>query len=1108
MRSRTKLISSITVSIVISAIIACLVYFMLQEVKIKLGQNRDYDEVIFKANALDNLLAELKQDFELTDLTQIQDVFVSLGDLLNQAVSADPVERSVIVQIRSNYESLRLLLNQLAVSGVGRDSPSLEDRKAMIDTQILIKVRRMAEDVHRLGGLNMERVISIQSRNGIAVLLLLAALIIFNTLVFVISHRKFVQSQESLHEREERLNYVLEGSREGFWDWDLKTGEVNRNERWAQMLGYSFKDIAFSVPQWEDLVHPEDKPRAWQSITDHLKGKTEHHECEYRMLNKSGDWVWILDRARVVKLDGDGKPARMAGTHTDVSQRKKAEEALVKSESKYRLLAENMKDVIWGSDSNLGLEYLSPSVKDLLGYEPEEIMGVSFLDLLTTESRNRAQPFLDKRSEFTMPHKPPLQFSYEVEMIRKDGSRVWAEIVSNPVIESNGTLLGFQGVARDVSERKDSERALQESESMFRSYVESSPIGIFETDSDGRLVSANKACSSVTGYSNETLLKSAIFDFLPHETVPKVTAKFQRLMLSGYENADLEIITFSGKIIWESVHAIKLSDNRFLFYIIDITERKQAEENLKAASNQTLQLMHSMISGFVVFESVFDESGQFVDCRYVLTNDAFGRILGISSEEVIGKTINEVWPDTEQAWIQNFKDVALSGIGKSFEMSHEPTRKCYYCTIYRPKESTDRTCLMFEDITERKQAQEELLEMERKLFQSQKLESLGVLAGGIAHDFNNLLAVIVGNIELAQESGFNSAEKELFLERAMSASMKSARLIRQMLDYSGKGAFELNDVNLSELVNNNIDMFRMSVPKNINLRVDGTEDDIFIKADLSQIQQVIMNLLINASEAIGGGTGAIEISTGAQYCNESVISQSLLPEKPKPQDMAFIRVRDDGSGMDVETVQRIFDPFFSTKFVGRGLGMSVVHGVVRGHTGVVTIDSEPGVGTTIVVYLPLLYRTRRADGAHDNVKPSASSTEEKSAEKNKLSVLVVDDEQEVLDLVLNQLQHLGCETLSAMNGKEALDVFSQNPQIDFVILDLIMPEMGGVETFDRLKALRPDMAVVICSGYNEEQIKDGFKSKFQPTAFVTKPYSLSTLKDLTELLRGKHYAYQ
>ena len=1108
MRSRTKLISSITVSIVISAIIACLVYFMLQEVKIKLGQNRDYDEVIFKANALDNLLADLKQDFELTDLTQIQDVFVSLGDLLNQAVSADPVERSVIVQIRSNYESLRLLLNQLAVSGVGRDSPSLEDRKAMIDTQILIKVRRMAEDVHRLGGLNMERVISIQSRNGIAVLLLLAALIIFNTLVFVISRRKFVQSQESLHEREERLNHVLEGSREGFWDWDLKTGEVNRNERWAQMLGYSFKDIAFSVPQWEDLVHPEDKPRAWQSITDHLKGKTEHHECEYRMLNKSGDWVWILDRARVVKLDGDGKPARMAGTHTDVSQRKKAEEALVKSESRYRLLAENMKDVIWGSDSNLELEYLSPSVKDLLGYEPEEIMGVSFLDLLTTESRNRAQPFLDKRSEFTMSHKPPLQFSYEVEMIRKDGSRVWAEIVSNPVIESNGTLLGFQGVARDVSERKDSERALQESESMFRSYVESSPIGIFETDSDGRLVSANKACSSVTGYSNETLLKSAIFDFLPHETVPKVTAKFQRLMLSGYENADLEIITFSGKIIWESVHAIKLSDNRFLFYIIDITERKQAEENLKAASNQTLQLMHSMISGFVVFESVFDESGQFVDCRYVLTNDAFGRILGISSEEVIGKTINEVWPDTEQAWIQNFKDVALSGIGKSFEMSHEPTRKCYYCTIYRPTESTDRTCLMFEDITERKQAQEELLEMERKLFQSQKLESLGVLAGGIAHDFNNLLAVIVGNIELAQESGFNSAEKELFLERAMSASMKSARLIRQMLDYSGKGAFELNDVNLSELVNNNIDMFRMSVPKNINLRVDGTEDDIFIKADLSQIQQVIMNLLINASEAIGGGTGAIEISTGAQYCDESVISRSLLPEKPKPQDMAFIRVRDDGSGMDVETVQRIFDPFFSTKFVGRGLGMSVVHGVVRGHTGVVTIDSEPGVGTTIVVYLPLLYRTRRADGAHDNVKPSASSTEEKSAEKNKLSVLVVDDEQEVLDLVLNQLQHLGCETLSAMNGKEALDVFSQNPQIDFVILDLIMPEMGGVETFDRLKALRPDMAVVICSGYNEEQIKDGFKSKFQPTAFVTKPYSLSTLKDLTELLRGKHYAYQ
>ena len=687
----------------------------------------------------------------------------------------------------------------------------------------------------------------------------------------------------------------------------------------------------------------------------------------------------------------------------------------------------------------------------------------------------------------------------ELEHRRKDGTVFPVEISSN-MIEIRGHKYCI-GIDRDISDRKMAEDALRQSESKFRSYVESSPIGIFETDSEGRLLSANTACSSITGYPHQTLLQMGIFDFIPSESVYENFEQFQRLMSSGEENNDVPVVSANGDIIWESVHAVKLPDNRYLFFVIDITDRKKAEEELTRAKDETLQLINRMINGFAIFESVFDDQGKFATYRYLFTNDAFESIIGLKLEDVKGKTIHEVWPETEQTWVDYCGEVVITGKPQSFEMFHGPTGKLFYCNVYKPWESHDRFCMVFEDITERKRAQAEIMEMERKLLQSQKLESLGVLSGGIAHDFNNLLAVIIGNIELAQDSFFNSSEKELFLERAMSASTKSARLVRQMLDYSGKGAFEINEVNLSELVENNIDMYRMTVPKNISLNIDRSDDDIFIKADSSQIQQVIMNLIINASEALAGVHGAIDVTTGGQYCDEEILSRSLLPEKLQAQDMAFIRISDNGIGMDAETVARIFDPFFSTKFVGRGLGMSVIHGVVRGHNGAVTIDSQPGSGTTITVYLPLFDRRSPGHDGHDDAETCSASVDAKCPETRNFSVMVVDDEPEVLNLVVKQLQQLDCQTLSAENGKEALEVFSKNPHIDLVILDLLMPQMGGVETFHRLTELNPQLKIVICSGYKEEQTREEFKTEWKPVAFLEKPYRFSEIKDLIKQFR-------
>lgn len=1009
----------------------------------------------------------------------------------------------------------------------------------------------------------------------------------------------------------------------GNWELDLKTGKIRGSNGARHIYGLQQNEMDLETAQKVPL--PEYRPKLDQALSELIKDRTPY-DIEFKTLRQSDSK--IVDIHSMAYFDPNAN--LIFGVIQDITRQKQAEEALVQSEAKYRMLTENMSDVIWSSSPTLELDYASPSIKALLGYEPEELFGKLFFDFLTTESRERMQPVLAGRLGFAKSHKSLPRFSYEVEMIRKDSSRVWVEIVSNAVTDSEGNLLGFQGLARDVTERKEVEEALKESEilyrtlfecalesiiiidmegeatgriisanpvaakihgypldefttlrladletedsaqglenrikavlsgellrnqinhrrkdgtvfpieisanlieirghkycigidrdiserkmaedalrqseSKFRSYVESSPVGILETDSEGRLLSANNACSSISGYPNQALLQMGIFDFIPLDSLSENLAHFQRLILSGDVSADVQVMTAGGDTIWESVHAVKLPDNRFLFFVMDITDRKKAEEELTRAKDETLQLINRMTNGFVIFESVFDGEGKFVTYRHLFTNDAFESITGLKLENIRGKTIHEVCPGTEQEWIDYCGEVATTGKPRSFELYHAPSEKLFYCNVYRPWESTDRFCMILEDVTERRRAQAEIIEMEKKLLQSQKLESLGVLSGGIAHDFNNLLAVIIGNIELAQDSYFNPSDKEIFLERAMSASTKSARLVRQMLDYSGKGAFEINEVNLSELVEDNVEMYRTTVPKNIRLNIDRSEDDIFIKADSSQIQQVIMNLIINASEALARDHGAIDIATGAKYCDESILSGSLLPEKLNPQEMAFIRVSDDGAGMELETVDRIFDPFFSTKFVGRGLGMSVVHGVVRGHHGAVTIESQPDSGTIITVYLPLFCHRSPAHAGSGDAQICTPSTEGACAETTNFSVMVVDDEPEVLNLVVKQLEYLGCQTLSAANGKEALEVFSKNNDVDLVILDLLMPQMGGVETFHRLMELNPELKIVVCSGYKEEHTREEFKTEWKPVAFLEKPYRYSALKDLIKRFRDK-----
>jgi PAS domain S-box-containing protein len=394
----------------------------------------------------------------------------------------------------------------------------------------------------------------------------------------------------------------------------------------------------------------------------------------------------------------------------------------------------------------------------------------------------------------------------------------------------------------------------------------------------------------------------------------------------------------------------------------------------------------------------------------------------------------------------------------------------------------------FRDITGRKQAEAERLEMERQLQHSQKLESLGVLAGGIAHDFNNLLAVILGNLELTMLKVSPESPARRNIEDALTACQRAAKLICQMLDYAGKGSFAPSIIDLNGIVRENAALFRTSVARNIDLVIAAIPDLPRIKADQGQLQQVIMNLIINAAEAVGSGPGVITVGTGLLECDDRYLSRSRVEEKPSSGRFVCLEVSDNGCGMDAETQARLFEPFFTTKFMGRGLGMSAVLGIVRAHGGAILLDSEVGRGSVFRVLFPVVGETetrKREPATADRQATSAGVAG---------TILVVDDEQDVRELYMEIVEHLGFRAMGASDGIDALRLFSGHAtEIDLVILDMTMPGMDGVDAFHGLRRVKPDVAVILSSGYSETVVSRHFTGD-RPSGFLQKPYNVEDLR--------------
>jgi two-component system, cell cycle sensor histidine kinase and response regulator CckA len=374
--------------------------------------------------------------------------------------------------------------------------------------------------------------------------------------------------------------------------------------------------------------------------------------------------------------------------------------------------------------------------------------------------------------------------------------------------------------------------------------------------------------------------------------------------------------------------------------------------------------------------------------------------------------------------------------------------------------------------------------LEEQMRQTQRLESIGILAGGIAHDFNNLLTGILGNASLVGETLPPNHPARENLDDVITAAERAADLTMQLLAYSGRGQFVVGPVNVSELVAEISGLVKASIPKSVAVRLEAARESATVNADRGQIQQLVMNIIINGAEAVPPGrSGNVVVRTGVQHLDEQYIRAAFPAEEIRPGDYVYIEVRDDGCGMDEETIARIFDPFFTTKFAGRGLGLAAALGIVKGHQGAMRVTSIPGQGSTFEVYLPF-------DGS------GSGSAQEHAAPG--LTVLVIDDEEIVRKVAKSCLENSGYRVITAVNGKEGVEIFAEMPSsIDLVVLDLTMPVMDGREALAQLRALRPDVPVILSSGYSEADAINRF-GQDSAAIFMQKPYRSHKLRQIVD----------
>ncbi|HEX9829521.1 MAG TPA: PAS domain S-box protein, partial [Bacteroidota bacterium] len=657
----------------------------------------------------------------------------------------------------------------------------------------------------------------------------------------------------------------------------------------------------------------------------------------------------------------------------------------------------------------------------------------------------------------------------------------WVFISGAPLYDAQGRVIGSIGIHADITARKKTEEALRQAEEKYHAIFEHAMIGIFQTTPDGRFLTANPAIARMLGYASADELIRSRTDIARQGYVDSQRREEYKRLIEQHGSVmgfEYEVYCKDGSTIWisEDSRAVRDAHGKLLYfegYFVDIKERKLAEAALLQQSAYFRQLFESSPSAIVLR----DKYGNVLD-----VNAAFTNMFQFTPEEVQGRSlVNLIVPAERKEEVEELAKrrsrgeiIQLETVRKRKDGSLVEVALTAYPIVIEGEQVGVFT--IYVDASERKR-------LEEQLRQSQKLESLGTLAGGIAHDFNNILGIILGHITLLERMPSDPGKVAASTKAITQASHRGASLVQQLLTFARKADVLVESVRVNEIVREIEKLLKETFPKIIDVKFQLGEGLPSIAADATQVHQVILNLCVNARDAMLPAGGTLTITTGL------VPGEHVQQKLPAAENKTYLdlSISDTGTGIDEATRSRIFEPFFTTKELGKGtgLGLSTVYGIVQYHGGEIDVETVLGKGTTFHVYFPI----------HTTVEKRDESIEESTDEApgGTETILLVEDEDMLRELATIVLQMKGYTVLTARDGDEGLNVFQQHRNtIALVLSDMGLPKLGGYDMFKEMKKLNPGLRAVLASGYIEPGVKsDIFNAGV--IDFIQKPFKPAVL---------------
>ena len=809
--------------------------------------------------------------------------------------------------------------------------------------------------------------------------------------------------------------------------------------------------------------------------------------CELRMVKKDAPEVWA--RLEVIAArDVDGAPTCRI-VMSNITERKQAEEALRESELKYRSLVECSSDAIFCVDEKGKYQFTNHLFSATFGKSPDYFIGKTFWDIYPKEHADQRyevtkRVFSTSRSE-----------SVEVEVPLPDKT-LYFYATANPIKDETGKVILVLTHAADITDRKRAEVALLESDEKHKRMVANISDVIAVMDKDGTLKYKSPNIEKYFGWQPKDLVGTDGWLTVHPDDLVRIQKEFFTLLEKDNSVASVEYKykckDGSYKLI--ALTAVNLTNDPIISGVLmnyrDITERKQAESALRDSEERFNTLSNATWEGIIIHKE-----GIILDA-----NESALKMYGYPAEEVIGKNIIDfVAPESTAHALQKLREGATNDqLYLELNILRKDKTILPAEALGRPirYKNLDARVTAIRDITERKQAEAEKEKLEAQNRQLQKSESLGRMAASIAHHFNNQLGVVIGNLEMAIDEQPKGAPPARSLTAAMEAAWKSADMSGLMLTYLGQTHEEVEPLDLSYSCRKILPLIEVILPGNVVMETDFPLPRPIIIANTGEIQQILTNLITNAQEAIGNNSGTVSLSVKIVSPAE-ISTRNRFPVDWQPQDKAYARmeVTDTGSGIDDKAIEQLFDPFFTDKFTGRGMGLPVVLGLVKAHKGVITVNSKPARGSTFRAFFPLSTETLPQPQTVENDSDITVSAPSPGKMEEGGTVLLVEDEEPLRKMAAIMLERLGFIVLEAKDGIEALEVFGQHQsEIKLVISDLTMPRMNGWETLTELRKLQPDIPVILASGYDKAHVMSGDHPEL-PQAFLPKPYNRTDLSD-------------